>query len=278
MKSKAIGIDLGTTFSAMATINAAGKPEIVANKEGDRITASAVYFQPDDSIIVGQIAADAALGDPKRVARWVKRHMGETDWQFEVNGKSYDATDISSIILKKIWKDGQNVLGDITDAVITVPAYFDEVRRQATIQAATQAGINVLRIINEPTAAALAYASFGDITGKCLIYDFGGGTFDVSIVEISSGSEITVLASEGDHQLGGHDIDKALANYFNQEFMNEHGVPILGENASDEYRTLVEAEAAKKKLSSVSNVGGIALNSRGKGSIFQKERNLKRHL
>jgi len=257
----AVGIDLGTTFCALAAINPAGKPEIVANKEGERITASAVYFQKDGPILVGQLAADAALGDPERVARWVKREMGNAEWQFQVDGRAFSPVDISAMILKKIRQDAESVLGPIKHAVVTVPAYFDEVRRKATMDAAEEAGLEVLRIINEPTAAALAYASGGQTTGTLLVYDFGGGTFDVSIVKIASPEDITVVASEGDHQLGGFDLDKALAAHFDEVFHAEFAVRLMdGKDKTAEHRTLAEAEKAKRKLSSMVTASPIPLN------------------
>jgi len=256
-----VGIDLGTTYSALAVINPAGKPEIVANQEGERITASAVHFQEDDNISVGQLAVDAAAWQPERVVRWVKQLMGDPDWTFDVDGTSYTAVDLSAMILKKVRQDAEATVGTIKHAVISVPAYFDEVRRKATMDAAAKAGMDVLRIINEPTAAALSYATGKRAIGKVLVYDFGGGTFDVSIVNIESENDITVIASEGDHQLGGHHLDNALVAYLNEQFYSEYGVPLMEENNQAAIHIARHnAEKAKRELSSKQKSNPITLN------------------
>jgi molecular chaperone DnaK len=261
MKKYAIGIDLGTTYSALATLNSSGKPEIVPNLDGERVTASAVYFQQEGPILVGQLAVDAAAGDPDRVIQHVKRRMGDPEWRVEQDGNSYSAVDISAMILKKVKKDSESTLGQIEHAVITVPAYFDEYRRKATMDAAEKAGLKVLRIINEPTAAALTYAKTGQCKGKVLIYDLGGGTFDVSIVDIQSPQEITVIASEGDHDLGGVNFDEALAEHLNELFYKEKGVYLKTEEDSAPFRrSQAEAERAKRKLSKIEQVSPIPLN------------------
>ncbi len=261
MKAPAIGIDLGTTYSALAAINPAGKPEIVPNKEGERITASAVYFQPGGSVLVGQLAVDAAQGDPGRVVRWIKRKMGDAAWSFSVDGEDYSPVDISALILKKVRQDAEAVLGQIRHAVVTVPAYFDETRRKATMDAAAKAGLELLRIINEPTAAALAYAADGRVRGTVLIYDFGGGTFDVSIVNIESAESVSVLSSEGDHELGGYDLDLALAAHLDSLFKESFGVRLLDDQRpAIVHRTIAEAERAKRRLSSMMTAPSIALN------------------
>ena len=264
MSHAAIGIDLGTTFSALAVINPSGRPEIVPNREGERITASAVFFQEDDgSVLVGENARAAALGEPTRVVTEVKRYMGSPDHRFQRGGRSYSPVDISAIILKRIRDDGERVLGPLKHAVITVPAYFDEIRRKATMDAARTAGFDVLRIINEPTAAALAYAVDGRVRGKVLVYDFGGGTFDVSVVEIASSTEVRVLASEGDHQLGGKDLDRAVAKHLSALFHEQHGIPLEGDWRV-EFNTLEKAEWAKKRLSSLARVSNIELSHQGR--------------
>jgi molecular chaperone DnaK len=259
----AIGIDLGTTYSALAVINPSGRPEIVPNQEGSRVTASAVYFQEDGSVLVGESARAAAAGEPTRVITAVKEHMGSPEHRFEIDGRSYSPVDISALILKRIRQDGERVLGPLKHAVITVPAYFDEVRRKATMDAARMAGLDVLRIINEPTAAALAYAVDGRVRGNVLVYDFGGGTFDVSVVEIASPTNVRVLSSEGDHQLGGKDLDRALAAHLSETFEQKHGIPLTGEPGV-EFRTAEEAEKTKKRLSSLQSVSGIALFHQGR--------------
>lgn len=260
MSHTAIGIDLGTTFSALAAINPAGRPEIVPNKEGERTTASAVFFEEGGKITVGQNARAAALGDPSRVVTDVKRHMGSPDHRFHVGGRSYSPVGISGMILKRIRDDGERVLGPLKYAVITVPAYFDEVRRKATMDAAAAASLDVLRIINEPTAAALAYAAEGRVRGRVLVYDLGGGTFDVSVVEITSPTEVRVLASEGDHQLGGRDFDQALAEHFSELFLEKHGAALpLKSDHLVRFRTEGSAEETKKRLSNLTTVSGIGI-------------------
>ena len=263
MSHPPIGIDLGTTFSALAVINTAGSAEIVANADGNRLTASAVYFEggPTDKPVVGANALAAAGGFPDRVVRSMKRHMGDPDWRFAVDDAEYSAVDISSLILKKVVQDAAQTLGPLQHAVITVPAYFGQVRRDATKQAAEQAGINVLELINEPTSAALAYAQAGQAQGKVLVYDFGGGTFDVSLVEINSETDVRVIASEGDPALGGDDLDDALAGHFDDLFAAEHSVSLLG--SGDEavrHHLKTASEQAKKTLSTLTQVAGIPLN------------------
>ena len=247
-KRPAIGIDLGTTYSAVAVLNHAGKPEIVPNVDGERITASAVYFQQSGPVVIGNDAVNAAGGWPDRVVRWVKREMGNEGWSFAVDGQPHGAVEISALILKKVKQDTEQILGPIDAAVITVPAYFDELRRKATMDAARLAGLEVLRIINEPTAAALAYASSGTMLGKLLIYDLGGGTFDVSIVDVTSPSEVSVISSEGDHRLGGHDFDLRLAEHFDTAFREEFGESLLDDPVA-RHETLQEAERVKRTLS-----------------------------
>jgi molecular chaperone DnaK len=271
MSHAAIGIDLGTTFSVLAVINPSGRPEIIPNREGERLTASAVFFQDEGSVLVGDNARAAALGDPNRVVTEVKRYMGSPDHRFERGGRSYTPVDISAIILKRIRDDGERVLGPLKHVVITVPAYFDEIRRKATMDAARTAGFDVLRIINEPTAAALAYAADGRVRGKVLVYDFGGGTFDVSVVEIASPTDVRVLASEGDHQLGGKDLDRALAKHLSALFRQQHGIALEGDPRG-ELATLEEAERAKKRLSSLTTVSGISLIHQGKSMTATVER------
>lgn len=262
MKKVAIGIDLGTTYCALASLNSSGKPEIVPNLDGDRVTASAVYIQEEGPILVGQLAADAAAGDPDRVIQHVKRRMGDPEWKVDVGENSYSAVDISTMLLKKIKQDAEATLGKIEHAVITVPAYFDEYRRKATMDAAEKAGMNVLRIINEPTAAALAYAKTGQCQGKVLIYDLGGGTFDVSIVDIRSPQDITVIASEGDHDLGGVNFDEVIADHLNELFFAEKGTYLKTDSDDAPFRRAqAEAERAKRKLSKIDQVSPIPLNS-----------------
>ena len=260
----AIGIDLGTTYSAVAVLNHAGKPEIVPNVDGERITASAVYFQQSGPVVIGNDAVNAAGGWPDRVVRWVKREMGNDQWSFALDGQKHSAVEISALIIKKVKQDTEQILGPIDAAVITVPAYFDELRRKSTMDAARLAGLEVLRIINEPTAAALAYASSGTMLGKLLIYDLGGGTFDVSIVDVASSTDVSVIASEGDHRLGGHDFDLRLAEHFESVFRDEFGESLLDDPVT-RHETLQEAERVKRTLSKLDSAP-VSLRKNGRST------------
>jgi molecular chaperone DnaK len=273
MSKLAIGIDLGTTNSVLAVINPAGKPEIVASRSGERLTPSAVYFEDDrHSILVGAEAQDSARKNTTRVVKNVKRFMGDADWRKEIDGKAYTAVDISAMILKKVRQEAEEELGPIESAVITVPAYFDEVRRKATMDAARKAGLEVLRIINEPTAAALAYAVAGRVKGNVLVYDFGGGTFDVSIVNIKSSEDITVITSEGDNRLGGCDLDMELARHFDELFYKEKGLRLLDDGTA-EFNTLEEAQTVKHKLSRISEAPAFVRAGK-ESDTFEIERSL----
>ena len=268
-----IGIDLGTTYSALATINVAGKPEMVENSEGDKSTTSAVLFDSETEITVGQHAVDA--GEPEHLERWFKQKMGDSDWVTNPHfGKTYSAADLSSMVLKKVVQDAAHTLGPIKKAVITVPAYFDEIRRKATMDSANQAGLEVLSIINEPTAAALAYATTGKVTGRVLIFDLGGGTFDVSLVDIQGEEHVEVLTSEGDNELGGHIIDETLAKDFAQQFKAEHGETLLLKDGKarrttpDGHNLVQAAEKIKRLLSSRDRVVNHPITS-SSGKMIQ---------
>ncbi|MCX7750856.1 MAG: molecular chaperone DnaK [Candidatus Bipolaricaulota bacterium] len=250
-KEKIIGIDLGTTFSCGALVRG-GRPEVLLNAEGERITPSAVAFTETGEILVGQLARRQAILNPTRTVLSVKRKMG-TDWRFRVtvNGReeSYTPEQISAFILQKIKRDAEELLGTrITKAVITVPAYFNNLQRQATKDAGKIAGLEVLRIINEPTAAALAYGLDKNKEGKILVYDLGGGTFDVSILDIGEGV-FEVIASDGDTQLGGDDFDRRIMDWLASEFKAETGIDVRGDPQAMQ-RLRDAAEAAKKELSS----------------------------
>jgi molecular chaperone DnaK len=229
-----VGIDLGTTFSAIAWVNEAlGKAEIIPNKESERITPSVVMFE-DESIVVGRIAKEAAVAEPGRIVEFVKREMGKAtgalfgEYAFEFNGKPHSAETISAFILKKLKNDAEEHLGcPVKDAVITVPAYFNDAERNATKNAGQIAGLNILGIINEPVAAAMAYGL--DKLGKdqtVFVFDLGGGTFDVTVIQLK-GHEFNMLATNGDHRLGGKDWDDRLVLYIAECFQNEHGLDPL---------------------------------------------------
>ena len=259
-----IGIDLGTTNSCAATVEG-GRPAIVPNAEGERTTPSVVAFSKDGERLVGAIAARQAAVNPDRTISSVKRRMG-SDWRASIDGKAFTPQELSAMILRKLRRDAEAFLGqDVTQAVITVPAYFDDAQRQATKDAGKIAGLDVLRIINEPTAAALAYGLDNGTPQKVMVYDLGGGTFDVSIIEIGDGV-IEVLATSGDNHLGGDDFDERVANYLLDTFQREHGED-LRRNPMAVQRVREAAEQAKKELSSLDsahvNLPFIAQNAAG---------------
>ena len=251
----AIGIDLGTTYSAVAVVNEAGIPEILPNSEGKNTTPSVVLFPESATVeepLVGEMAKRTAASSPEDVVTFVKRQMGNPDYRFtSTNGNSYSAEEISAIILKKIKSDAEMALGEeVTDAVITVPAYFDDARRVATKQAGRIAGLNVLRVLNEPTAAAISYGMSSETTGCVLVYDLGGGTFDVTIMEINGGS-FNVLSTNGDRNLGGFDFDNRII----EECIAQLEAQGAGENLNGNDELIAsmreKAELAKISLSNV---------------------------
>lgn len=248
--ARVVGIDLGTTYSAISIVNQYGKPEVLTNREGERITPSVVLFDGDDPI-VGSIAKRSAVANPFNVIQFVKRQIGDKGWKFRTeNSEVYTPEEISAIILRRLKEDAETLLGEkIEDAVVTVPAYFDDAQRKATQDAGRIAGINVLRIINEPTAAALAYGlNKLDETQTILVYDLGGGTFDVTIMHLSPGG-LKVLATGGAKSLGGFDWDNAVMEYLNDQFIKAGGVDLL-EDPMLEQDLRDKAEIAKKTLSS----------------------------
>ncbi len=248
--SKAVGIDLGTTNSIVATITG-GEPEVIANAEGVRTTPSVVAFARDGEVLVGEVAKRQAITNPERTIRSVKRHAG-TDWTLGIDGTDYTAQEISARILQKLKRDAEGFLGeDVTQAVITVPAYFDDAQRTATKEAGAIAGLEVLRIINEPTSAALAYgiASEDDSDQTILVFDLGGGTFDVSVLSMGDGV-FEVLSTHGDTHLGGDDWDQAIIDWIVKSFKDTEGVDLSGD-AMVMQRLKEAAEAAKIELSQV---------------------------
>jgi molecular chaperone DnaK len=232
-----IGIDLGTTNSAVAIVNEFGRPEILPNREGGRVTPSVVMFDASGPV-VGEIARASAVMRPGDTAQFVKRHMGEPDWSFRTSaGEELSAEAISARILARLKEDAEAHLGEpVTKAVISVPAYFDDARRTATIDAATIAGLEVVRLLNEPTAAALAYGLNARDAETVLVYDLGGGTFDVTImrVNVDAGAEFTVLATDGDTRLGGYDWDNALMNWLDEQFSATGAPSLLAEPESEQ--------------------------------------------
>ena len=244
---KIIGIDLGTTNSCVAVMEG-GKPVVIANTEGMRTTPSVVGFLKTGERVVGEPAKRQAVTNADKTISSIKRHMG-TDYRVEIDGKKYSPEEISAMILQKLKSDAEGYLGEkVTEAVITVPAYFSDAQRQATKDAGKIAGLDVKRIINEPTAAALSYGLDNEQEQKIMVYDLGGGTFDVSIIEIGEGV-IEVLATAGDNKLGGDDFDNAITQYMLDEFKKAEGIDLSGDKMAMQ-RLKEAAEKAKKELSS----------------------------
>ena len=244
---KIIGIDLGTTNSCVAVMEG-GKPTVIANAEGERTTPSIVAFTKTGDRLVGEPAKRQAVTNADRTIRSIKREMG-TDYKVDIEGKKYSPQEISAMILQKLKGDAENYLGEkVTEAVITVPAYFNDAQRQATKDAGKIAGLDVKRIINEPTAAALAYGLDNEKEQKIMVYDLGGGTFDVSIIEIGDGV-IEVLSTAGNNRLGGDDFDQKVTDYILAEFKKQEGVDLSNDKMALQ-RIREAAEKAKKELSS----------------------------
>ena len=248
--SKIIGIDLGTTNSCVSVIEG-GEPVVIANAEGARTTPSVVGFTKTGERLVGQVAKRQAITNPDRTVSSIKRHMG-TDYKVTIDGKDYNPQQISAMILAKLKADAEAYLGEkVTDAVITVPAYFNDSQRQATKDAGTIAGLNVRRIINEPTAAALAYGADKGADQKIMVYDLGGGTFDVSIIEMGDGVT-EVLATNGDTHLGGDDFDQRIIDWLADNFQKENGIDLRQDKMAAQ-RLKEAAEKAKIELSGVTS-------------------------
>ena len=246
---KIIGIDLGTTNSCVAVMEG-GKPVVIANTEGIRTTPSIVAFTKNGERLVGDPAKRQAVTNADKTISSIKRHMG-SDYKVSIDGKNYTPQEISAMILQKLKADAESYLGEpVTEAVITVPAYFNDAQRQATKDAGKIAGLDVKRIINEPTAAALAYGLENETEQKVMVYDLGGGTFDVSIIEIGDGV-IEVLSTNGDTKLGGDDFDQAIINWMIEEFKKAEGVDLSTDKMALQ-RLKEAAEKAKKELSSAS--------------------------
>ena len=245
---KIIGIDLGTTNSCVSVMEG-GEPVVIANAEGSRTTPSVVAFSKDGERMVGQVAKRQAITNPDRTIASIKRHMG-TDYKVEIDGKKFTPQEISAMILQKLRDDAEGYLGEkVTEAVITVPAYFSDAQRQATKDAGKIAGLDVKRIINEPTAAALAYGIDKEKEQKIMVYDLGGGTFDVSIIEMGDGVQ-EVLATNGNTRLGGDEFDQRIIDYLADEFKRDSGIDLRGDKMAMQ-RLKEAAEKAKIELSGV---------------------------
>jgi molecular chaperone DnaK len=247
--ARAVGIDLGTTNSVVAALSG-GEPEVIANAEGSRTTPSVVAFAKNGEVLVGEVAKRQAVTNVDRTIRSVKRHMGDPSWKVDIDSKPYTAQEISARVLQKLKRDAEAYLGEpVTDAVITVPAYFNDAQRQATKEAGEIAGLTVLRIVNEPTAAALAYGlDKGQTEQTILVFDLGGGTFDVSLLEIGEGV-IEVKATNGDNHLGGDDWDQRIIDWLVDKFRAAHGIDLTKDKMAMQ-RLREAAEKAKIELSS----------------------------
>lgn len=279
------GIDLGTTYSAVAVLNKLGKPEIVPAVSGDRITASCVAFNSRDSMCVGQEAKNRLSDDPEHVVQFVKRKINEPSYRYNMFGKDYSPIDISAMILRKLKEDCTQE-GEIRDVVITVPAAFDEVQRKSTMDAGTIAGLNVLGVVNEPTAAAIYYSSETDVNGNVVVYDLGGGTFDVTILNMH-GKDVTVKTSKGDVHLGGVDFDQALVKLANREAERQNGCGFFPEEFLDSwndrllntnercffYKLMKQVEQVKKSLSTrpKASLSFVDLNGRNFSMTITRE-------
>jgi molecular chaperone DnaK len=269
--ARAVGIDLGTTNSVV-TVLEGGEPNVIANAEGSRTTPSVVAFAKNGEVLVGEVAKRQAVTNPDRTIRSVKRHMG-TDWKVDIDGKDLTPQQISAFILQKLKRDAEAYLGEtVADAVITVPAYFSDHQRQATKEAGQIAGLNVLRIINEPTAAALAYGLDKESDQTILVFDLGGGTFDVSLLEIGDGV-IEVKATSGDNHLGGDDWDDRVVSWLVEKFKNGHGIDLSKDKMAMQ-RLREAAEKAKIELSSSSEatINLPYITASGEGPLHLEEK------
>ncbi|ANZ14221.1 Chaperone protein DnaK [Streptomyces noursei ATCC 11455] len=249
--ARAVGIDLGTTNSVVSVLEG-GEPTVIANAEGARTTPSVVAFAKGGDVLVGEIAKRQAVTNVDRTCRSVKRHMGDAQWRFpesgDIDGKHYTAQEISARVLQKLKRDAENYLGeDVADAVVTVPAYFNDAQRTATKEAGEIAGLKVLRIVNEPTAAALAYGLDKENDQTILVFDLGGGTFDVSLLEIGDGV-VEVKATNGDTHLGGDDWDQRIVDHLTKQFKNAYGIDLSQDKMATQ-RLREAAEKAKIELS-----------------------------
>jgi molecular chaperone DnaK len=249
--SQYVGIDLGTSTSALAYIREDGNPEIVPNSDGERLMPSVVFFDQFEGVkLVGSTARDG--GDPDRTIQHIKRHMDDPEYFVVVDGVKWSPTEVSSIILAKLKRDCSETIGEIKDVVITVPAKFNELARRATFAAGQLAGLNVVQIVNEPTAAALYYVHSKHISGRVMVFDLGGGSLDITILDIN-GEHVNILLAEGARHLGGYDIDELLVAHFGEEFKKQNGHDLIQSNHQHR-RLLAVAEDGKKKLSKLNTI------------------------
>ncbi|WP_030964472.1 Hsp70 family protein, partial [Streptomyces sp. NRRL S-378] len=274
--TRAVGIDLGTTNSVVAVLEG-GEPTVITNTEGNRTTPSVVAFGKGGEVLVGEIAKRQAVTNVDRTARSVKRHIGEADWRFpdagDIDGKRYTAQEISARVLQKLKRDAEAYLGEeVTDAVITVPAYFNDSQRTATKEAGEIAGLKVLRIINEPTSAALAYGLDKESDQTILVFDLGGGTFDVSLLEIGEGL-VEVKSTNGDTHLGGDDWDQKIVDHLVKQFQNAYGIDLSKDKMALQ-RLRETAEKAKIELSAATetNINLPYISASAEGPLHLDEK------
>jgi molecular chaperone DnaK len=257
-----VGIDLGTTLSGLAYLKGDGTPEIVPNSDGERLTPSVVYFDAHEDVkLVGSAARDG--GDPERTIFQIKQHMDDPEHVLEIDGKKWTPSEISALILSKLKRDCEKIIGEIREVVITVPANFNELARKSTIAAAEMAGMKVKRLVNEPTAAAVYYAQTQNVLGRVLVFDMGGGTLDVTILEVKGGS-IRILTSEGARHLGGSNLDDLLVTAFEEQYRAQTGQGLYTDERHRR-RILQSAEDAKKMLSKLQRVNDTVANDQNSG-------------
>lgn len=257
-----VGIDLGTTLSGLAYLKGDGTPEIVPNADGERLTPSVVYFDAHEDVkLVGSAARDG--GDPDRTIFQIKRHMDDPDYVVKIDGKDWTPSEISALVLAKLKRECERIIGEIRQVVITVPANFNELARKSTIAAAEMAGMKVKRLVNEPTAAAVYYAQTQNVQGKVLVFDMGGGTLDVTILEVK-GSAIRILTSEGARHLGGSNLDDLLLSAFEEQYRAQTGKGLFTDERHRR-RILQSAEDAKKMLSKLQRVNDTVANDQNSG-------------
>jgi len=260
--AKYVGIDLGTTLSGLAYLKSDGSPEIVPNSDGERLTPSVVYFDSHEDVkLVGSAARDG--GDPSRTIFQIKRHMDDPDYVVEIDDKKWTPSEISALILAKLKRDCERIIGEIEEVVITVPANFNELARKSTIAAAEMAGLKVKRLVNEPTAAAVYYAQTQNVQGRVLVFDLGGGTLDVTILDVQ-GDAIRILTSEGARHLGGSNFDDLLLVLFDEQYRAQTGQDLFSDERHRR-RILQSAEDAKKMLSKLQRVNDTVANDLNSG-------------
>ena len=257
-----VGLDLGTTFSAVAYLNEMGLPQIVPNMAGERIMPSALFFE-QDRVLVGKVAINSRQADATRSVRWIKREMGNKNYRFRFGGEEYSPSKLSSYIVKKLLEDAETTVGSKPDVLITVPANFEDEARRATIEAGELAGFRVIGLVNEPTAAAYYYAVTKHITGRSLVFDLGGGTFDISIADISPDYAVKIITSKGDRSLGGYNIDQRLVDYLEEEYHRQKGGTLL-ETSEDKAVLEDYAEEIKIQLSVRDSVSYMVTGSNGR--------------